>query len=129
MKNHTEFLKRFKELVEYGTDRYLNRIYNESNEDIQRRMDSTNFTFSITTSETPQTFNFVTRDEVFVVPLDEVKDEVVDVLWYEFGNCPINEDDETEYRFLHFEDFTDRVEVWHWFEWFFDITIGERFSK
>ena len=41
-------------------------------------------------------------------------------LWEEFGDIPINDDDEIEEEFLEFEVGTDRFEIWHWFEDTFD---------
>lgn len=37
-------------------------------------------------------------------------------LWEKFGNIAINNNDEIESQFLHFEKGTDRFEIWHWFE-------------
>ncbi|MFR8177176.1 MAG: hypothetical protein ACLVB5_08880 [Christensenellales bacterium] len=37
-------------------------------------------------------------------------------LWAEFGDIPINDRDEIEEPFLHFERGTDRFEIWHWFD-------------
>lgn len=37
-------------------------------------------------------------------------------LWAEFGDIPINDRDEIEEPFLHFEKGTDRFEIWHWFD-------------
>lgn len=46
-------------------------------------------------------------------------------LWNHLGDVPINEDGEIQESFLHFEAGTDREDIWHWFEWFFDITLGD----
>lgn len=37
-------------------------------------------------------------------------------LWKEFSEVPINNDDEIERGFLHFEKGTDRFEVMAWFD-------------
>lgn len=37
-------------------------------------------------------------------------------LWDEFAQVPVNDDDEIERRFLHFDAGTDRFEVWKWFD-------------
>lgn len=37
-------------------------------------------------------------------------------LWAELGDIPINDRDEIEEPFLHFERGTDRFEIWHWFD-------------
>lgn len=48
---------------------------------------------------------------------------IVHILWDEFGNVSINENDEIEDNFLHFERFTSRFEVWEWFETTFDVSV------
>ncbi|WAK45589.1 hypothetical protein [Cronobacter phage EspYZU12] len=37
-------------------------------------------------------------------------------LWREFSIIPVNEQNETEESFLHFEIGSDVLEIWHWFE-------------
>ena len=37
-------------------------------------------------------------------------------LWSEFGDIPINDQDQLEEPFLGFDKGTDRFEVWHWFD-------------
>ena len=50
-------------------------------------------------------------------------------LWKELGDIPINDDEEIEEPFLHFEKGTDRYEIWHWFEEQNDsFIIGEIFN-
>jgi hypothetical protein len=44
-------------------------------------------------------------------------------LWAKFGDTPINDADEIEAPFLHFEAGTDRFEIWHWFEETFNCSI------
>jgi len=46
-------------------------------------------------------------------------------LWEDFGAIPINENEEIEQKFLHFEVGTPREEVWHWFEDEFDLSVAE----
>ena len=55
-------------------------------------------------------------------------------LWSQLKEVPVNNEDELESDFLHFElesDFlhfeagSDKFEVWAWFEETFDITLGE----
>lgn len=45
--------------------------------------------------------------------------------WQEFGNIPINDDDEIEASFLHFPVGENRFAIWSWFERIYDITLGE----
>jgi hypothetical protein len=37
-------------------------------------------------------------------------------LWSDLGDIPVNEDDETEEKFLHFDIGTDKLDIWHWFD-------------
>lgn len=37
-------------------------------------------------------------------------------LWLDFGNIPINDDDQIQEPFLNFEAGTDRFEIWEWFD-------------
>ena len=37
-------------------------------------------------------------------------------LWQDFANIPINKDAEIETAFLHFVAYTDKFEIWHWFD-------------
>lgn len=46
-------------------------------------------------------------------------------LWAKLGEIPINEDEEIEKDFLHFEKGTDRLEVWRWFDEELPNGLGE----
>jgi len=46
-------------------------------------------------------------------------------LWEMLGNTPINEFDEIDTPFLHFEIGTHREDIWHWFEDTFNISIAK----
>ena len=37
-------------------------------------------------------------------------------LWEQFGDVPINDNDEIDISFLDFEKGTDKLHIWHWFE-------------
>lgn len=47
------------------------------------------------------------------------------VLWFELGNVPVDEDANLDEEFLWFEKGTDREEVWHWFEEHYDLSVAE----
>lgn len=47
----------------------------------------------------------------FPAAMDELKQ-----LWEEFGDVPVNDDDEIQCKFLGFGAGTDRFEVWNWFD-------------
>ena len=45
-------------------------------------------------------------------------------LWNELGDIPINESEEIEEAFIHFPKGTDKVDIWHWFEEEFNLSIA-----
>lgn len=47
------------------------------------------------------------------------------ILWAELGDIPINDNEEIEERFLHFDIGTPRFEIWHWFEDEFNLSVAE----
>lgn len=50
-------------------------------------------------------------------------------LWEDFGNVPINDNDETEREFLHFPIGTDKTDIWYWFEEKFNIRVHDLLYK
>jgi hypothetical protein len=46
-------------------------------------------------------------------------------LWQKLGEIAVNEEDEIEDSFLHFEKGTDKQEIWHWFEEKFNISVAK----
>lgn len=46
-------------------------------------------------------------------------------LWEELGDIPVNDMGEIEKPFLHFEEGSDREDIWTWFEEKFNVTLGE----
>ena len=47
------------------------------------------------------------------------------ILWKELEDIPINEDEEIEQRFLHFDIGTHREVIWHWFEYEYNLSVAE----
>ncbi len=47
------------------------------------------------------------------------------VLYSALADIPVNDDDEIEQAFLHFDAGTPNTVIWHWFESYFDISIAE----
>jgi hypothetical protein len=45
-------------------------------------------------------------------------------LWATLGNIPVNDDNETEEQFLHFDAGTECEEIWHWFENEFNVSVA-----
>ena len=41
---------------------------------------------------------------------------LLEIIWEEFGDMPINNDDEIELDFYCWKKRTDRFEIWHWFD-------------
>lgn len=121
-----EFINRFKELVEHGgVSNYLPMKYNEELKDYQRRSSMNSFCFNLTTSVEPNQFNLFTRDEYIKIDFTkELSLEIAKILWEELSNITINDDEEIEQTFLHFDIGTVNTEIWHWFEWYFDLSIG-----
>ena len=50
--------------------------------------------------------------------------EVYELLWDRLGDIPTGNNDEIEEDYLHFTIGDDTDMIWHWFEDFFDISIG-----
>jgi len=57
------------------------------------------------------------------------KEETAKQLWAEFGDVPIDEDDNTESEFKHFPAGTRKWDIWHWFEETYDVSIAEDLMK
>jgi hypothetical protein len=51
--------------------------------------------------------------------------EQAEKLWKELEDIPIDEDEFIDVDWHIFPKGTDRVEIWHWFEDYFDIPIAE----
>lgn len=47
---------------------------------------------------------------------DHVNLATLPELWAQFGDVPVNKDDEIEEDFLCFEKGTSKFDVWHWFD-------------
>ena len=46
-------------------------------------------------------------------------------LWAILGDIPINENEEIEEPFEHFSEGEDRLNIWHWFEETFHLSVAE----
>jgi len=49
--------------------------------------------------------------------------------WDKLRDIPINDDDEIDLSFMHFEKGTDLHDVWHWIETTYDVSIGNDLMK
>jgi hypothetical protein len=105
-----------KTCIERGS--YVRRNYNEEISSIQNRMNEFDYHYFIKTDG--NILVFTTKNEVFEMPLKEFD---YMLLWNKLDNITV--DDGIEQPFEHFEVGTDKYDIWHWFEWFFDISIGK----
>tara|TARA_R110002051_G_scaffold314371_1_gene391403 strand:- start:2435 stop:2641 length:207 start_codon:yes stop_codon:yes gene_type:complete len=48
-----------------------------------------------------------------------------DKLWDQLREIPVNNHDELEKSFLHFEAGVSKFEVWKWFESEFEVCLGD----
>jgi hypothetical protein len=46
----------------------------------------------------------------------DLPSSTLSLLFKLFGDVPVNEHDELEVSFLHFDAGTDKEDIWHWFE-------------
>jgi hypothetical protein len=106
--------------IRYGVENgnYITRNYWETEEELQSRLTSIDYHHSIKND----IFVFVTKKNVIEIPISQVEWKI---FWDKLGNIPINEDEEIEEPFEHFEIGTNKFEIWKWFEWYFEITLGE----
>ena len=102
-----------KECVANGN--YQPMRYHTGDADIQEKFD-----YAFCTKE--DTFRLQTIKGFVECPLNEVNHKI---LWNRLGDIPTNEDNEIEEPFLHFGVGTETTDIWIWFEWFFDIQLGE----
>ena len=110
--------KKIRDIVESGD--YISKKYYEIDETLRARMDKSNYHYCVTTAD--NIFHFTSKEKSFSLPL---KDFDWRILWDKLGNIPTNSEDELEESFEHFESGIENTEVWHWFEWMFDITLGK----
>jgi hypothetical protein len=108
---------KIRKIVERGS--YYVRPYNESDSAMQSNMKILEYHYCITTAD--NVLHFVHKTGSFDIPL---KDFDWHILWDKLGNVPIDDNDEIEEAFEHFSIGTEKTEIWHWFEWFFNIQLG-----
>ena len=56
---------------------------------------------------------------------NKYSDEELKGFWAEFGNVPINEDDEIDTDFYFFSAGTERMEIWQWFDMKFSKGVAD----
>jgi len=57
--------------------------------------------------------------------MDKKSIDIAKEKWEQFGDIPVNDDDEIEQKFEGFEVGTDRIEIWHWFEDTFNVSVAK----
>lgn len=110
--------------IRYGVENgnYIPRDYWETQEQLQIRMSSIDYHHSINKDDI---FVFVTKNIVIEIPISELEWQI---FWDKLGNIPVTENDEIEEPFEHFEIGTNKIEIWKWFEWYLNITLGKELS-
>ena len=116
----TTLNNKIEKIIENGN--YIKSNYYETLEMTQERMSDTDYSYYITTVPGERILHFYTKKKLIKLNVEDFKWRI---LWDKLGDIPINDDGEIEEIFEHFEIGTDKTEIWHWFEWFFDITLGE----
>lgn len=55
----------------------------------------------------------------------EYTQEEISELWDDFGDIPVNEDEEIEEDFHIWKAGTDKYDIWHWFDAKFENGLGK----
>lgn len=113
--------KRMGEFIENGS--YIDMKYYEIPEQLQRRMSGMDYHYSIRSDD--DILFFITKEKMYSIPK---KDFEWRMLWNKLENVPTNDSDEIEEEFEHFSIGSDTTEIWQWFEWFFDIVLGDELN-
>jgi len=56
-------------------------------------------------------------------------DAIIQKLWEDFGNTPIDDEDCIEQSWNDFPKGTSRFDIWHWFENTFNISVAKDLMK
>ena len=113
--------KRMGDFIENGS--YIQKEYYETSEQLQSRMSGMDYHYSIRTDD--DVLFFITKEKTYSIPK---KDFDWRMLWDKLGNIPTDENGEIEEEFEHFDIGSDTTEIWSWFEWFFDIVLGDELN-
>lgn len=112
--------KKIKSFVE--SRGYITKKYNESISILQSRMNKYDYFYYITTSN--KLFCFVHKEGEITLPL---KDFDYKILWDKLRDIPVDGEGAIGECFEHFDIGADIEDIWHWFEYFFDISVGKEF--
>ena len=111
----TTLNNKIRKIVENGD--YIPKTYYED-----LKITSDGYHYYISTAD--NNFHFQHKGGEIKLPLKDVEWRI---FWDKLGDIPVDEEGVIEEYFEHFEAGTDVEDIWHWFEWFFDISIGEEY--
>jgi hypothetical protein len=114
----TALNNKIEKIIDNGN--YIKSHYYETLDMTQKRMSDTDYSYYITTAD--NMLHFYTKTKDYKLKVSEFKWRI---LWDKLGNVPVNDDDEIEENFEQFTTGEDKTEIWQWFEWFFDISLGK----
>lgn len=116
----TTINNKIRTIVKNGS--YYKKPYNESVSDIQKNMGFKQYTYRINVAD--NIFNFIHKTGDFKLKLKDVNWRI---FWDKLEDIPIDMEGCIEESFEHFDIGTENIEIWNWFEWFFDIQLGGNF--
>ena len=111
-------------LVALEKGRYNRNLFDNNTDTLDEKAKIHDYKYSITTADNVLTFITLSKTGLkrYSMPLAKFDWRL---LWDKLGDVPVNDDGELEEPFEHFGEGTDREDVWRWFEWFFNISIGK----
>ncbi len=59
--------------------------------------------------------------------IEQTQEITFDEAWELLTDIPVNNEDEIEEPFLHFDIGDDKFEIWGWLEEHYDVCIGDMF--
>ena len=86
--------------------------------------DDYEYYFSIATDG--DIFQFYCKQFTFETPLDG---NIWKIFWEIYKGIPVNDEDLTVDRFIHFPIGTYTDDIWDWFEWYFSIKLNDQINK
>lgn len=115
----TDLNKKIKEIIDNGN--YFERDYYKTISQHQSEMNNNQYYYYISIDNN---FHFLHKNGEIILPK---KDFDFNILWDKLGDIPVDEDGDIEESFEQFEIGTNNEDIWHWFEEFFDISVGKEF--
>ena len=113
--------KRMGEFIQLGS--YIASEYHETPKMTQARIHGMDYTYYVNVDE--DILYFLTKDKIYSLPKADFDWRM---LWAKLENVPTNDDGEIEEDFECFSIGRETTEIWKWFEWFFDISLGDELN-